>query len=83
MYRWLVGNRHLPPCCARSRLSTPLECRTPQVAAELAQSQRVYDEEGTANREVAAIHLNIDTFIYVLSSSFYESYFRHLERPPV
>lgn len=32
-----------------------------------------YDEQGTTNREVVAKHLDMSTFVHVLSSRFYDS----------
>ena len=55
MYRWLVGNLRL-----RSIIQTSVACPM--------DGENGYDEQGTTNREIVAKHLDIDTFVYVLSS---------------
>ena len=55
MYRWLVGNLRL-----RSIMQTSVACPM--------DGENGYDEQGTTNREIVAIHLDIGIFVYILSS---------------
>ena len=54
-----------------NREFTPLEYHS-NVSSLSFDGEGGYDEQGTTNREIVAKHLDIDTFIYVLSSSIYE-----------
>ena len=55
MYRWLVGNLRLGSVI-QALVARPMD------------SENGYDEQGTTNREIVAIHLDIGIFVYVLSS---------------
>ena len=50
-----------------SREFTPLECHTNVISLSF-DGEDGYDEQGTTNREIVAKHLDIDIFVYVLSS---------------
>ena len=56
MYRWLVGNL---------RLWSVLELVS---SLFVKNCESIHDEQGTTNREIVAKHLDIDIFVYVLSS---------------